>query len=90
MSIIADGSKPSKVSISEVGLSTKPVRSQEKFTEASTITGAVGNLLYPTQSGSGLGGRAVVLIEFPGIRLLTKLEKCLHLLLHEVSAAFLT
>ena len=38
MSIIVDGSKPLKSSILEVGLSTKSARSQEKFTEASTIT----------------------------------------------------
>jgi len=45
MLIIADGSREAKCSISEVGLSTKSVRSLEKFTWAPAISGLVGDLL---------------------------------------------
>ena len=42
---MVDGSKPMECSISEVSLSTKSARSQEKFTENVTITGLVANPL---------------------------------------------
>ena len=42
---LADGSRTVQCSISEVGLSTKPARSQEKLTEAPAVTGLAGDPL---------------------------------------------
>ena len=73
-------------SISEIGLSTKPARSLEKFTEGSGVNGLAGDP-HPGAEPSGLGRWAIVLIQFSGISLLAKFEKGFHLFLHEFSAA---
>ena len=75
-------------SISEIGLSTKPVRSLGKFRDGSGLNGLAGDL-HPDAEPYGLGRLAIVLIQLSSISLFAKLEKGFHLFLYEFSATLI-
>ena len=84
---LADGSRRQQCSISEIGLSTKPARSLEKFMEGSGDQPPSRRPAFLRRAPSSLGWWAIVLIKLPRISLLAKFEKGLHLFLHEFSTA---